>query len=141
MGFEVFVPKTGPRALEAGICTIQAHGLACFHTANLMKAAINGDAVILVDAGTQRVAIRAPREEEGMVEPTVLVRRTKCGTSGRINLRGAIAACGVEPAAVKGRRPVHHKDGLLIVELAGAGTAAQAPEKRRPGRPRKGATA
>jgi len=120
MGFELYIART-LRSVEKGKATIDTTGNTRFHPNDLADVGINGrEAAVLVDAATSRIALRAPRESDGLKEPTLIINRGKSGTKASVNLRGPLRAMGhAEPAKVKGEYDVMHKDDLVIIQVAG----------------------
>lgn len=115
MAFEIYVPRSH-KTVDPGHCSIDCSGHLRISVADLAAVRINGEAGILIDAGTRRLAVRAPRD--GLNEPIVPVRMTKARRTGMINAAGALAAIGRQ--GTKGRFDLQRKDDLLIVDFASA---------------------
>lgn len=113
MSFELYTASRRD-SISPGTCSVNAGGILRIVRADLAAMNINGEAAILVDRGTQRLALRAPRD--GFGEPTSPVRLTKTKTVGRVCLRGALKQIGRE--RIRGRFPLTRKDDLLIVDFA-----------------------
>jgi len=115
MAFEIYVPRSY-NTVDPGHCSIDTSGHLRISVADLAAVRINGEASILIDPGTRRLAVRAPRE--GLNEPLAGVRMTKARRAGVISAAGALVAIDREGA--KGRFGLQRKDDLLIVDFAAA---------------------
>jgi hypothetical protein len=114
--------------LAEGEVSVCRSGVACFRTEDLVKAGIDRKpwAMVLADAGTLRVAVRAVRsgEEQQAVAVSQVTRKGGADAGRRrINLARAIRHCGLTTAAVAARYNLHVKTkdegdaGLLIINL------------------------
>ncbi len=134
MAFKLYSPRGRFTAPAAGVVNIVKSGMATFAPADLSQVSIKTWAAILVDPDTCRLAVRAPREEEGFTEPAMAVKWSKRGSSARINLRGPLTALGLKLTACTGQHAIVAKkpDGLLIVNFPGASAAKAGAPSRKP---------
>ncbi|MDX2200792.1 MAG: hypothetical protein SF069_17680 [Phycisphaerae bacterium] len=120
-----------PRGLSEGEVTVNRVGDLRILAGDGALVAIDKFAVVLADALTQRVGLRAAREDD---EPAAVVsvrpadKRSKVAPGGGcrlINIRHAIKRCGFEPKAVAGRyQAVVKEDELIYIQLAPQSAAA-----------------
>lgn len=118
MGFTVYTPVMRGSAVAPGHASLCKSGMARFCAADLAGAGIKvgTDAAILLDDSTKRVAIRAARtDDDGLREPSLVVRWTKKRCGARINLAGPLKSLGLNVRALAGQYDVVVKDGLLIL--------------------------
>lgn len=124
MGFEV-VPR-GERSfaerLPEGFASLSRKGKLTVRKADLELAGISDSAVVLADAGTLRLGLRAPRPDEVAIAMRVgaLGKRPKNVRCG-ISVARAVKTLGLTLAAAAGRYELTTKgkgaDGLLMVKL------------------------
>lgn len=112
MSFELYMAQR-KNAVTPGRCSIDSVGHLHVCVLDLNAVRIDGEAVILIDPGTHRLAIRAPKPDQK--EPSVNCRIGKSRRSGIIGLAGALKQIG--RAETHGRFAVTRKDDLLIVEF------------------------
>ncbi|MGE0481831.1 MAG: hypothetical protein AB7Q17_15315 [Phycisphaerae bacterium] len=130
MSFELVEPGAWNRQppLEEGQVAIDATGTATMRAADLESAGIAHYCIVLADAGTLRIAIRAPRDDERALSVAVSVVRhgkeQRDAGRRRVSLGRAIKRCGVEIDAVRGRYDLRTKDDLLIIDLASVAKGA-----------------
>lgn len=118
MGFVIYKPTNlSGRALRPGECSMQGDGKLAIHVDDLQKLKVADRIVLLLDAATFRVGIRAPRDDE----PTVRVAKheSKSGCKYRsICIKGAIKqAMKLDVFAVRGRYQLTHNSDLAWFQL------------------------
>lgn len=118
MSFTVYVSRRTAAATR-GSAVIDSTGHCRLHPADLDEVGIKGKQVIvLTDAGTQRIALRAPSQDPEFAEPTSKLDRGKSGTKACVGLSGPLKAIGIaDTAKAKGIHEVMIKDNLLIISL------------------------
>lgn len=130
MAFKIYATRGPGTRLSEGQASLGKFGALRMAAGDLGRAELGKVAVVLCDAATQRIALRAPREGREFAEPTLMIKWAKRATSGCANLRGPLRSMGIDSAAVAGVHDVLHKDGLLIVNLGGGGgPGAKGPAK------------
>jgi len=108
--------------LKTGQCAIDRDGRIMFRSEDLELVKIGGFALVLADTSTLRLAVRPPHAGEAARAMQVTVMKKKSGADTKrraINVKRAIKALCLDPAAVKGRYNLTTKNDLLIVNLAG----------------------
>lgn len=132
MSFTVYVPRRETAATR-GQAVIDSTGHCRLHPADLDEVGIKGKQVIvLTDAGTQRIALRAPSQDPEFSEPTSKLDRGKSGTKACVGLAGPLKAIGIpETAKAKGVHEVMIKDNLLIISLMNPSVSATSPKGKR----------
>ncbi|MGD8450696.1 MAG: hypothetical protein PVJ57_02660 [Phycisphaerae bacterium] len=126
----------GGEALAEGECSLRKGGKLVAHAADLALVNIGNYAMVMADAGTLRIALRAVRDgEEAKSYACSVVRRANKTDSGRreINVLRALHRLNLTPEAVVGRYPLTVKGegagGMLIVNLVGDGAKDPEGEK------------
>jgi len=110
------------RALPPGQASIDRHGCARVHAADLAKLKVTTEVTVLADLETQRIALRRPRGGEKAFKVAVVTAKKKRPTDRRrINLAPALAELRIDQADVSGRYTLHAKDDLLVINLEEAG--------------------
>lgn len=114
MGFEPVSIVRLRTSLGPNECSLTGAGMLTMPRALLRRAAIAKRFVLLADAGTRRIALRAPRDGEPHSELS-----DRGGAVAYVSVRSALRALGIEGAegrgAARGRYEVAAKDDLLIV--------------------------
>lgn len=117
MGFELFIPKMGPRErLTPGLCSLDKNGALRVLTTELASVGITTKFVLLLDRATQRVALRnvcGDLEEAAArtVKPKKPVQT--------FNIGSALKELGLKPADRCGRREIMRKDNMLTINFMG----------------------
>lgn len=119
MAFEVYEGRPGGARMEVGRVSLDVNGTLRFTAADAAAAAIDNEAMVLIDRATKRIAIRGPRSDE----KGKAVKWDEAETTGQIYLGGALGKIGLAKDAVKGRHDVEIKDGMLVLNLMPAGRA------------------
>lgn len=133
MTFVLYTPRT-VSAVSRGRAAVDGIGTCRFHPGDLDQVGIKGrECVILIDVGTQRVALRSASSAAEFSEPTAKVHRGKSGTKAAISLRGALKELGWnDPTKVNGMYEVVIKDNLAIVMFnKKVGNIGPGPGKRK----------
>jgi hypothetical protein len=134
MAFEIYTPKASQGRIEAGQARFNATGQINLHAQDLERARITKkEVVVLVDRATHRIAIRAPRENDGgLREPTMALRQNKTGRGVQFSGVGIMRQFGVDARKLKGDWPIMHKDGLLIINLNSDSSPRERAPQRKP---------
>lgn len=128
MAFETYAPRTAVRRVFGpGQASLDAAGNLRVTRGDALAAGL-GDAAfvtILLDVGTRRLALRAARDGEHGARFVARSRKGRDLARPRVGVRGALPELGfADPRQCFGIYDVTIKDDLLIVDLAGAATAA-----------------
>jgi hypothetical protein len=113
-----------PDPITEGQAALDALGSMTALASDLATVGIEGQAVMLVDEGNHRVALRAPskgRTEKPFV--VQVVKRPGGNDTGRrrVSLGSAMRRLGLDPKLVKGRHELTTKDDLIILNLGNLG--------------------
>ncbi len=108
--------------MPAHECRLNSSGSLVLQAEALARAGINGEAVVLADAGALRIAVRAPRADDASDE-RVAVRQAKSKATGaatslrQVSVTSALRALQVKPEEVSQKYELVTKDDLRIVQL------------------------
>ncbi len=108
--------------MPAHQCRVNSSGSLVLQAEALARAGIDGEAVVLADAGSLRIAIRSPRADDAADE-RVAVRLNKNKATGKpsslrcVSVTAALRALSVEPKEVGGKYALVSKEDLRIVQL------------------------
>jgi len=116
MGFKVFTPSTSGRSIPAGQAAVNASGKLTLNATDAIEAQLNGQAILLTDPEENRLAL-SNHADDDETTPTVKLSRPKSGRSVGCGVESAIKSMGLALDQVKGKHPVTHEDGLLIITL------------------------
>jgi len=123
--FEIVDPRhPSPQSLGLNCARLRKSGVLVLHRDTVEKAGVNGSAVLLLDKSTQRLALRAPREEEAdlCIRPRVEKWAAKAGGVA-YSVRAALTRGGWgigKTARYHGNKTVVIRDdGMLVVLLEG----------------------
>lgn len=125
MGFEVFVCRRTD-AVVPGQCSINAAGMIVLSAVDLRRAGVKDRCVVLIDAATRRLAVRQPKDDGGLAEPSLRLRMNKTGTTATIQVSGALREINCPPPKCKGRYEAMFKDDLIIVQVGDPSRRAKA---------------
>jgi len=121
MSFALYQRKTFTvDPIPPGHFSIGKGGTLRCHSADLRKARITDKAVVLLDASTSRIALRAPCEEEADIAIAVSSVGKGPGKKSdrrQLNLAGAIRQLKLDPSDTSGRGEFQLKENLLIMNL------------------------
>ncbi len=115
MGFEVFTVVRGRGRQEAGAYTMRTNGDVRLSLADLKRAGIDKQAVLLIDRVERKIGIRSPR---GSAEPVVKVIHNPAQTFAKINVRALLGVLATEPKDVLGERPIEFEEQHRTLVLA-----------------------
>lgn len=110
----------GTAGIQPGECRIDKGGTLTLREADLKSVGVVHFAVVMVDAATMRIALRAPRsgeEQLGVAVQMVTNAKKRETDRRRVRIIRAIQALKVEPAAVAGRYAARRHDDLLEIDL------------------------
>jgi hypothetical protein len=108
--------------LPEGQVSICRNGVGRFCREALESVGIEGEAIVLTDEMTLRIAIRKPRPNEARnaysVNTPRIGRNKKDTSKGTVSLARALKDLRLDPEKTVGRYPLTTKEDLLIINLA-----------------------